>query len=293
MRARRFLIVMLLSSALAPAVGAQDSLIASAGGSGLGGGYGGRSYGGGNSSIGLSRSSALTVDQRLSELQSTMDQLIIQANGLDQEIKNTQKMIDVGKEPPAGTNLPNLKARAAQIAVQMSQVDREITRNLRLKAIAGSIDITLKSSPIRQAAEALSRASKLKITVDPKVPEDLKVNVEAQNVPLGAVLEVIADAAGLIIAPAEDGGLLLRKPGKLVVGVNVGQDRGTVRNTYTTDGDMAPWSDDWGIPGIYANNSVGRRWAGLFPIGPDGVPPPAPSRPAPVASPANGGGGGK
>lgn len=283
MNACRCLIVILVAVAMASAAAAQVPGPPGGGFGGqmpprpVGGGYG---LGGGNNSIGVPKSSVIAINQQFAALVSQKHQLEIAFSTVTQQLEEAKNKAKTGLAVASET--ASLEARTAQLAGQIDQVDRDIATVGRLKLLASPVDITLKSSPIRQAAEALARASKLSISVDPKVPQDVKVNAEAQNVPLGAVLEVIADAAGLIIAPTDDGGLLLRLPGKLVVG----------NNTYTTDGDAAPWSDDWGI--LTSGIEIGRRWLELFnpysygrrPMNmpsPYGVtPPPATVKPVPV-----------
>lgn len=292
MRTFRCLVVLFAAMAIASAASAQIP------GPGYGGGRPSQT-GRANDSIGVPKSSVLAVDRRISELTSQIRQAEIQLSKLSQEIQNRNQRVKAGLEPPGGApNAPNFEAMAAQITEQMSQLQQELTAANRLRSLASPVDVTLKSSTIRQAAEALSRASKLSIAVDPKVPQDVKVNAEAQNVPLGAVLEVIANAAALIISPTADGGLLLRVPGTLVVD----------GATYITDGDTAPWSDDWGVSTGVTGSIIGRKWLGLFapynpyafvgtspsppgiaPTSPPSAPGP-PTAPAPKAPPKSAGG---
>lgn len=306
----RFVLVMLAILAIASAASAQvDGVMIAAAPDGAGGGGGGMGGGGGyggsgGGSIGVPKQSIVAVDQRISWLQSQMRQVEIAFAAAEESLKATKQRVDSGLAPTS--ELRDVEIKVAQHREQFGQLRREMATVQRLKILATPIDISLKSSPMRQAAEIIGRASKLSISVDPKVPQDLQVNAEAENVPLGAVLEVVANAAGLIIAPTEDGGLLLRTPGKLVVD---GQ-------TYTTDRDSPPWSDDWGIVN-WPPPSVGRRWLGLFQTilvesqhmpmmaprpapmpgpPPDGVVPPPPVPPANVKPapkpPVKGGGAG-
>lgn len=280
----RFVLVMLAILAIASAASAQVDgvMIAAApdGAGGMGGGgrggYGGMGYGGGyggpaGGSIGVPRQSIVAVDQRISALQSQMRQFEIAFLAAEERLAAAKKRVESGLAPTS--ELREIEVKVAQEREGFAQLQRELATVQRLKTLATPIDISLKSSPIRQAAEIIGRASKLSISVDPKVPQDLQVNAEAENVPLGAVLEVIANAAGLIIAPTEDGGLLLRTPGKLVVD---GQ-------TYTTDRDSPPWSDDWGMV-INPRDLVGQRWLGLFQTLPGYLPYRGPL-PAPMPGP--------
>lgn len=212
-----------------------------------------------SSGINPSKASVVAVDAQISALESQAKQLEIKFTALKEQIRLAKKQAEEGQASPSEPN--DLEAQAAQLEQQLMQVMRELKIAERLKRLASPIDVTLKSSSVRQAAEALSRASKLSIAVDAKVPQNIKVNAEAQSVPLGAVIEVIANAAGLVIAPTADGGLVLRLQGKLVV-----DDK-----SYVSDADSFPWSDDWGlIPQTYVMVAVGSRWLGLFPSGAGG-----------------------
>ncbi len=305
MRAIRCLFVMVVVLALASVAcaqggGARDGVAPRAAAGGYGGMGGGGGYGGPapSGSLGVPKHSIVELDHRISWLQSQMKQVEIGFAAAETRLANAKKRAESGLAPTS-----ELRTAEVEVALQREQFDqlqREMATMQRLKTLATPIEISLKSSPIRQAAEIVGRASKLSVSVDPKVPQDLKVNAEAQNVPLGSVLEVLANAAGLIIAPTSDAGLLLRLPGKLVVeGV-----------TYTTDADGAPWADDWGLMGT-RGLPVGRRWLGLLhdipftpPVGGMGMPVPGdgvrpapkgavpPKADAPKPAPAPGGGGG-
>lgn len=205
-------------------------------------------------SIGPSKISVLAVEAQVSTLKSQAKQLEIQLSAVDERIRAAKQRQSAGLATP--DELAALETKAAQLKESVSETGRELTMAERLKMLADPVDVTLKSSTIRQAAGALSLASKLKIAVDLKVPQDIHVNAEAQGVPLGAVIEVIANSAGLVIAPSDDGGLLLRMQGKLVVDAT----------SYVSDSDSFPWSDDWGIG--RRGSPVGRIWLGLF----DGIP---------------------
>ena len=264
MKTCKCLIVILVAVTMASAAAAQ-----------VPGPPGPRGYSG---SVGIPKSSVIAIDQQLSGLQSMMKQLTIQNDALKEKIRQAKKRIDEGMAGAGESDMAPMEAQAMQIEEQMKQVQRALTVTQRLLSLSHPVDITLKSSAIRQAAEALSRVSKLSIAVDPKVPRDVHVNAEAQNVPLGAVIEVISNAAGLIIAPTDDGGLLLRLPGKLVVD-------GT---SYMSEGRSAPWSDDWGIVSPYEGFPVGQKWQGLFDNpgmpGPRGANQPSPNMPPQAAA---------
>lgn len=214
-----------------------------------GGMGGGGSYGG--AGLAAPKASVVAVDNVISMMVTQLKQLDVQLRALKDQISDSESRVKSGREP-AGEKLPNLKMQESQMQMAIDQITRQLGSAERLRILASPVDVSLKSATIRQAAEALSQASKLSIAVDPKVPQDIRVNADSQNVPLGAVLEVIAQNAGLIIAPTSQNGLLLRLPGKLVVD---GKE-------YASEG-STPWSEDWGMQHTpFA--PVGRRWLDLF-----------------------------
>lgn len=97
-----------------------------------------------------------------------------------------------------------------------------------------AIDVDMRNSTIRQAAEAITRASGISIRVDDKVPTDARLTVTAQKIPLTTVLEAIARQTELDIEPEEKGILLRNWP---VLEVN-GE-----KKVYV--GRNEPWSDLW------------------------------------------------
>jgi hypothetical protein len=97
------------------------------------------------------------------------------------------------------------------------------------------VDIQLKDATVRQAAEALTQASGIKIDVDSSVPRDLRMSVEAQRVSLRVVVETIAQQGNLMIG--RDGDSLVFKTWP---SLNVNGSR-----TYYK-GPFDPWADEWG-----------------------------------------------
>lgn len=142
-----------------------------------------------------------------------------------------------------------------QLREQISERTSMLADARRLAALAEPVDIVLKSASIRQAVEALSRVTSLKITVDSRVSNNIRVKTQARGVPLGAILEVIANATQISIAPGKDGELLLRLPGKLMLNEKV----------VSYQGPNQPWSDEWSTVddgALYC--PIGRRWLNLF-----------------------------
>lgn len=101
------------------------------------------------------------------------------------------------------------------------------------------VSIDLQNATVRQAAEALGKATRVAIQVDEQVPENLRLSVAARGITLGAVLEAVARQANLKVAPAEGGAVITTWP---MVEVN-GQHQ-------VFKGRWAPWATEWGqLPG--------------------------------------------
>jgi hypothetical protein len=197
--------------------------------------------------------SVLAVRSQIRFLESQITQLAAQYVAAQQNLKDTTAWFNMGLAPRS--DVAPLEVEVEQLRDQLLQCKAALVEARRLAALAQPVDIVLKSASIRQAAEALSRVSAVKISVDAKVPKNVYVKTQARDVPLGAVVEVIANAAHLIIAPSDDGGLVLRPPGKLVVN----------GASFNYQGDNWPWSDDWvAFASGGAYRPLGRRWLRLF-----------------------------
>ncbi len=191
------------------------------------------------------------LSAQLKKLQSDLKFMTAQQN-LSLKYRETAKRSE--SLSPKQQVLPQLKADMKQLREQITEHTVALAAAQRLVALAKPVDIVLKSARIRQAAEALSKVTSLKITVDAKVPNDISVKTEARGVPLGAVLEVIASAAHLSISPGKAGGLILMSTGKTSKQVN-----------EINLGPNAPWSSEWPQQideAIYC--PVGLRWLNLY-----------------------------
>ncbi len=191
------------------------------------------------------------LSSQLNELQSELKFLTAQQH-LSLRYRETAKRRE--SRPPKQQVLPQLNADMKQLREQIAECTAALAAARRLVTLAKPVDIVLKSARIRQAAEALSKVTSLKITVDAKVPNDISVKTEARGIPLGAVLEVIASAAHLTISPGAEGGLILMSPGKTSERVN-----------ETTQGPNTPWSKEWVMMDDGSLiRPVGRRWLNLY-----------------------------
>ncbi len=169
-----------------------------------------------------------------------------------------QRRYETGTLPADAVSARKLELQ--QLQVQMAQMAFALQNATRLTKLADPVDIDLKDSDIRKAAEALSRVSDLKIAVADSVPKDVVVTAQAKSVPLGAILEVIANAAGLVIAPDESDGVVLRPSGRLTFN---GQEV-NLNGRPQYDAGNLPWSDEWGASATSSNVTLGRRWLNLF-----------------------------
>lgn len=203
--------------------------------------------------VGASQGSIMAVRSQVRSLELELGALKDRVAIAEQAVRMAKMEQEAAIGRP-GDEIPR-KLELQQLQVQLAQLELAFVSARRLVAIAQPVDIDLKSADIRKATEALSRVSGIKIAVAENVPKDVTVTAQAKSVPLGAVLEVIANAAHLTIAPDEGGGLVLRAAGKLVLN---GQ-------TIAYEGGNLPWSDEWGAfakPG--ASTTLGRRWLSLF-----------------------------
>jgi hypothetical protein len=203
-------------------------------------------------------SSLITLRSNIKRINADLKQLIAQMGEVGQQLDMTNAKVNLGAAD-ASDVIP-LKSKLSQLETQIDVLKDKLQDANRVDAISHPISVTLKSADIRKAAEALSQAAKVKITVDEKVPKNLYVSIQATEAPLGAILEVIANTAKLTIVPSDDGGIVLKIPGKILVnGENV-----------DLKGSNEPWSDEWGI--VYVPNfsdrflRLGRRWQRLYDI---------------------------
>jgi hypothetical protein len=238
------LIVVLAASASAQNAGSFG------GGSGGGGlGYGGLNGGYGSSAGADCQGSILAVRRQLESADLRCRQIHDQLSAAKQELDATMAEVRAGLATNGAVVSAQLEVQNAEI--QLEQCIRDRMQLNRLLALAQPVDVSLKSANIRQAAEVLSKASGLKITVDAKVLQNVFVTTQAQDVPVGGVLEVIANSAHLTIVPQGDG-VDLSNPGQLRID---GKDIAVLGSNW-------PWSDEWSAGG--PPSPLGRRWLRLF-----------------------------
>jgi hypothetical protein len=120
------------------------------------------------------------------------------------------------------------------------EVARE--RQRLMSTLDRPVDVELRDATLRQAAEALSQASGVKVEVDRSVAGEMRISMLARSTTLRTVLEQIARARQLMIAPAENGVILKPVPTLEVDG----------RRTTVMEMPFAPWSSDWGAAPLAA-----------------------------------------
>jgi len=216
--------------------------------------------GSGTFAVAAPQGSVLAARAQVRSLSTEVDMLKTRLDVAEDELRFAERKAEDGLMP--ASEVRPLELEVLQLTTQLRDVMSALADARRLVSLAEPVDIVLKSSSVRQAAEALSRVSGVKITVDAKVPNDVSVTAQAKGVPLGAVIEVIADAAKLTIAPGDAGGLMLRSTGKLVLN----------GKAVNYQGGNLPWSDDWAASPGGAYSPLGRRWLSLY-GGPSYYPP--------------------
>jgi hypothetical protein len=124
-------------------------------------------------------------------------------------------------------------------------------RERLLGVLQRPVDIRCREATVPQTAEVLSKVSGLSINVDPLIPQETRLSVEARTIPLAKVLEAIGLQATLMIAP-DGSGIALKTWPSLKVG----------DQTEQFTGPLAPWSDEWGLPPTAAIEDLPSGGAG-------------------------------
>ena len=111
-----------------------------------------------------------------------------------------------------------------------------LTQDRRWKSLTTPINVQLDKATLAQAVSALEKGSDMSIFVVDKLEDNGKrLSVVASNVPLGTVLEAIAQQMDLMIAPRGDISVTLKPWPSISI------------NGHKQDyhGPNAPWSDEW------------------------------------------------
>lgn len=192
---------------------------------------------------------AATLDAAEVELQALQErwlELERERTALEKSLRDTLTKYAEGSPQvnDARTKLEEVAKAVTEVKYRMESVlqERNDRINGRGRMLMRPVAVQLQNATVRQAADALSQATKLSIRVIGEVPEGTRLTVQARGVTLGAVLEAIGRQANLKLAPAEDGVVIGPWP---MVEVN-GQQQ-------VFRGRMAPWSSEWGILPGYAS----------------------------------------
>ncbi len=124
----------------------------------------------------------------------------------------------------------------------------------RLQALAQKINIDMTNAKIGSVASALSKLGNVAITVDKSVPASVTVTTKASNMPLGSVLEYVANSAKLALTLSPDGKLAFIKPSQMTVNGKAVDVMGT----------SWPWSQDIAVSPIDISVPIGQKWKGVF-----------------------------
>lgn len=161
-----------------------------------------------------------------------------------EKVRNLRSRVDAGLAP--ASELSEAEVAHKEALAEVAEQEEEVAAVRALfgmpSGVGGKlskpVDVQLQQATVRQAAEALAKASGIPIEVGESVPKDLRITIDARRMPLSTVLEAIGKQTGLMIAPQGEGVRLDVWPSLTVDGVK----------TTQRSGRMAPWSDEWGIP---------------------------------------------
>ncbi len=130
----------------------------------------------------------------------------------------------------------------SQKELELASADTAIAKARSLAAFRHPVDMEAKEATVQQVVATLSKACGIPVKVDPSVPANLRLTVEAHGVPFATVLESIASQANLMIAPPEDGTI------GVVIGTWPQLNVNGLKIKYV--GPHAPWSNDWDVSPI-------------------------------------------
>jgi|GEM_PF-6323759 len=200
----------------------------------------------------------ITIGQVVAALESDLTKLESALRVKLETLESVQQSFNAGLV--TAINLTQAKEEAAQANSAVVEAQTRLQMAKRLLLLTRPVDVYFKDTSLVQAVESLSKASGLKITsapvpvVTPTLPgsaqpdqSPARLSVNAQGVPLSAVLETVAQTWGLLIAPDGNDAVVLKPLPVLQVN---GQPRPVALPNYT-------WSDEWGIPPTYSGTGFG------------------------------------
>ena len=256
------LLAITLMATAAPARAQSAGGPAGFGGGGFGGGFPGSGFVGGGFVGGVGGGLAVRADgppilidpdlyARLNQYQadlSIQNQLyrdkVKALDSLRGQFAASQPQVKQAQESLDRTRIELAKLQAGISDVQKAIQERYQKERARIDVMLAPyqrpVSVDLRDATVRQAAEALSKVAGMEISVDESVPETTRLKVQAKGVALGAILEAIAEPAGLELAPSPKGIKITSWP-TLKVNEDV--------TVFT--GQFAPWADEmvqrWGF----------------------------------------------
>lgn len=207
------------------------------GGGGLGGGFGSSGFGGGRRGS-LARQSA----------QELLRQRQVELDLIKDKTQTLRARYEAGTATM--TELRNAELELVQAQGALAAAQAEATREKRLQDLNRYVDVDLQGATVRQAAQALSKASGMSIKVDDRVPNEARLTVRGRSVPMAVLLDRLGNRANLMISPSEDGQ-------GVELDVWPALELDGERTIYK--GPLAPWSTEWGtvpITGVYQSESL-------------------------------------
>src|SRR5579871_396922 len=145
-------------------------------------------------------------------------------------------------KPDAGKSQPPVEKITQRVLTDEAGISSYLTvykHTPNVLILQRAIDVDLSNSTVRQAAEAISKASGVLIQVDSKVPAEDRLKVVTQRIPLGTVLEAIAEQTHLAIEPDE------HPSGVLNIVLRTWPVMEVNGTKQILVGRNEPWSDDW------------------------------------------------
>ncbi len=182
-----------------------------------------------------------------------------QITEIDKTIASVDRDLAQARRDKDETRIARYQSMRDSLRAERDKRVKDMDLAKRLVPFSKLVDVKFDNATIKQAAEALSKASGLQIRADDSIPESTRVTVEARKIQLSMVLESIARQSGLTIDPINkdrgDLGAFLTQPPMLRVNDKVTNYRPS----------LSVWSNAWGISPtrrlIFSSTPLGTRAA--------------------------------
>ncbi len=152
------------------------------------------------------------------------------------EVKRTIERLE-RETLPSGSSERAKRARESDL----QGLRKRLAQLERMAPLQKKVDVKFENATVKQAAEALSKASGVRMTVDDDIPAETRLTVEARKIRLATVLESVARQAGLIIEPIN-----LDGKGDLGVSLTVPPMLRVNDKVQRFPSSPSPWSAAWG-----------------------------------------------